>query len=147
MPDRTSHPPGTFSWAELATSDVDAAKGFYGDLFRWVAHDEEIPGGGRYTNFELRGRDAAGGMTAGPDQGPPHWNAYVTVANADEAAARAEDLGATVMAPPFDIMNYGRMAVIQDPTGAFLMLWQAGSSIGATVVNEHGAITWNDLQT
>src|SRR4051812_50221609 len=106
MPDRTSHPPGTFSWAELATSDVDAAKGFYGDLFRWVAHDEEIPGGGRYTNFELRGRDAAGGVSAGPDQGPPHWNAYGTVAKADEAAARPEGPGAAVRAPPPALTKY-----------------------------------------
>jgi predicted enzyme related to lactoylglutathione lyase len=147
MPDRTSYPPGTFSWAELATSDIDAAKEFYATLFGWEAREDPIPGGGSYTMFLLRGRAAAGGMTAGPEQGPPHWNAYITVADADEAAARAAELGATVLAPAFDVMEAGRMAVVQDPTGAVLSLWQAKEHIGSEVANEHGAITWNDLET
>src|SRR3954469_14362609 len=120
MPDRSSYAPGTFSWAELVTPDLDAAKAFYGALFGWTARDDEIPGGGAYTMSLLRGREAAGACPGGPEQGPPHWNAYVTVASADEAAERAAGAGATVVAPPFDVMDSGRMAVFQDPTGAFL---------------------------
>ena len=56
---------------------------------------------------------------------PPHWNSYVTVANVDEAAKKAQSLGGKVLAPPFDVMDAGRMAVLQDPTGAVFQVWQA----------------------
>ena len=78
---------------------------------------------------------------------PPHWNCYVTVESADAAAARAAELGATIAAEPFDVMDVGRMAVIVDPVGAALCLWEPKSHIGATLVNAPGAMTWNDLLT
>ena len=78
---------------------------------------------------------------------PPHWNAYVTVANVDEAAKKAESLGAKVLAPPFDVMDYGRMAVLQDPTGAVFQVWQAKTHIGAQILNEPGALCWTELST
>jgi predicted enzyme related to lactoylglutathione lyase len=78
---------------------------------------------------------------------PPHWNNYVTVDSADDAVAKAQSLGATIVAPPFDVMDAGRMAVIQDPTGAFVAVWQAGRHPGARLVNVPGALTWNDLTT
>src|SRR4051794_22979246 len=147
MPERSSYAPGTFSWSDLSTTDVDGAKAFYGALFGWTARDDDIPGGGTYTMFFLNGREVAGGSAGAPAQGPPHWNAYVTVASADETAERAAGSGATVVAPPFDVMDAGRMAVFQDPTGAFLSVWEARAHPGARVVNEHGALTWNDLST
>ena len=144
MGERTSYPPGTFSWAELATSDADAAKAFYTQLFGWVYDDNPIGDGQVYT---MASRD--GGTVAalfGSDQ-PPHWNCYVTVASADDAAAKAAESGATVVAEPFDVMDVGRMAVIADPQGAALCLWEARSNIGATLVNTTGSMTWNDLIT
>ena len=71
---------------------------------------------------------------------PAHWNLYVTVANVDESVKRAEALGAKVLAPPFDVMDVGRMAVIQDPQGAFFMVWEARTNIGAQLVNAPGAL-------
>jgi predicted enzyme related to lactoylglutathione lyase len=86
------------------------------------------------------------GALFGSDQ-PPHWNCYVTVASADDAAARAGELGGSVMAEPFDVMELGRMTVIADPTGAALCLWEPRGHIGAPLVNTPGAMTWNDLLT
>jgi predicted enzyme related to lactoylglutathione lyase len=78
---------------------------------------------------------------------PPHWNNYVTVESADESASRAKELGATLMMKPFDVLDVGRMAVIQDPTGAVFSIWQPRRHIGAGVVNVPGAMTWNELHT
>ena len=113
MGERTSYPPGTFSWAELATSDADGAKAFYASVFGWEYRDSPIPDGSVYTMATRDGKDVA--ALYGTSDQPPHWNCYVTVASADDAAARADELGATVVAEPFDVMDAGRMAVIADP--------------------------------
>jgi hypothetical protein len=144
MGERTSYAPGTFSWAELVTSDADAAKAFYSSVFGWEYRDSPIPDGQVYTTALRDGKDVAALYAA--DQ-PPHWNCYVTVDSADAAAARASELGATVAAEAFDVMDVGRMAVIIDPVGAALCLWEPKSHIGASLVNTPGAMTWNDLIT
>jgi uncharacterized protein len=145
MAERTSYAPGTFSWVELVTSDADAAKAFYTAVFGWDYRDTPI-GEGMVYSTALVGGQAAGALYASAEQ-PPHWNCYVTVESVDEAARRADELGATVVAEPFDVMDAGRMAVISDPTGAALALWEPRSHIGASVVNQPGALTWNDLVT
>ena len=154
MGKRTGYDPGTFSWMELATPDPAAAKTFYGGLFGWEADDNPIPaeaGGGVYTMLKLRGESVAALYEQMPDQRqagiPPNWFSYVTVADADTAAARAKELGGTVQAGPFDVMTQGRMAVISDPTGAVFGVWQARDSIGATLVNDPGCLTSNELST
>jgi uncharacterized protein len=144
MAERTSYPPGTFSWAELATSDADAAKAFYGELFGWSYDDNPIGDGQVYTMAQRDGGTAAALFQT--DQ-PPHWNCYVTVASADDSAAKAAEHGATVVAEPFDVMDVGRMAVFMDPQGAGLAVWEPRASIGATIVNAPGALAWNDLLT
>jgi len=78
---------------------------------------------------------------------PPHWNLYVNVASADEAAKHAGSLGGKVIAPPFDVMDVGRMAVLQDPTGAVFEVWQPKKHIGAKILNEPGALCWSELTT
>jgi uncharacterized protein len=145
MGERTSYAPGTFSWVELVTSDADAAKAFYTAVFGWDYLDNPIGDGMVYSTALVDGQ-AVGALFASAEQ-PPHWNCYVTVESVDEATRRAGDLGATVMAEPFDVMDVGRMSVIADPTGAALALWEPGSHIGASVVNQPGALTWNDLVT
>jgi uncharacterized protein len=144
MGERTSHAPGTFSWAELATGDVDAAKTFYTRVFGWDYRDDMIEGGQVYSTVQRDGKDVAALFTSGE---PPHWNCYVTVESADASAKRAVELGATVAAEPFDVMTFGRMAVILDTVGAGLCLWEPKTHIGATLVNTSGAMTWNDLIT
>jgi predicted enzyme related to lactoylglutathione lyase len=78
---------------------------------------------------------------------PPHWGAYVSVASADEAAAKAASLGGTVIVPPFDVFDFGRMAVLQDPAGATFSVWEPKSHIGVTRINEPGALCWTELAT
>jgi uncharacterized protein len=144
MGERTSYPPGTFSWAELATSDADAAKAFYTQLFGWEYEDNPVPDDQVYSMARRDGHHVAALFSS--DQ-PPHWNCYVTVTSADETAQAAKDNGGAVMAEPFDVMDVGRMAVIADPAGAALCLWEPRAHIGATLVNTPGAMTWNDLVT
>ena len=151
MGERTRYEPGTFSWVDLSTTDPDAAKAFYGGLFGWEAHDMPAGAAGTYTMLRLDGDDVAA-LSAQSEQErslglPPHWNSYVTVEDVDASAARAQALGATVLAGPFDVLRAGRMAVVRDPTGAVLSLWQPGEHIGARRVNDLGCLCWNDLMT
>ena len=78
---------------------------------------------------------------------PPMWNTYLAVDSVDEATAKVEAAGGKVAMAPFDVMDAGRMAFVIDPAGAAVALWQANQHIGATLVNEPGAITWNELVT
>jgi predicted enzyme related to lactoylglutathione lyase len=145
MGTRTEYAPGTFSWVDLSTSDAAGAKRFYGDLFGWEFDDGEVPGGGVYTMCRIDGAAVCG--LSEQSQVPPAWNNYVTVASADDAVAKARELGANVIEEAFDVMDAGRMGLVADPTGAMLCVWQAGQNIGAQLVNAPGALTWNELHT
>jgi len=149
MAERTSYSPGTFSWTDLATTDQEGAKQFYSELFGWEADDQPVGDGMTYSMMNIGGKPVAAIATqpeAQRDAGvPPAWQSYVTVESADASADRATTLGATVHAPPFDVMDVGRMAVIQDPQGGFFMVWEPKLHIGASIVNAHGALSWNEL--
>lgn len=144
MGSRNEYAPGTFSWVDLATTDLDGAKRFYGAVFGWEYQDLETGHGQTYSMAAVDGGQVAGLSEA---DGPPRWNSYVTVEDVGESARRAEEAGANVHAPPFDVMDAGRMAVIQDPSGGVVSLWEPSGNIGAERVNAHGALTWNDLMT
>jgi len=151
MPQFTQHAPGTFSWPELATTDQKGAVAFYRALFGWTVNDQPIGPNDMYSLLQLNGNEVGAAYTMREDERkmniPPHWNSYVTVTNVDDAAKRAKELGATVLAPPFDVMDAGRMAVLRDPTGAVFQVWQAGRSIGAKTLGEPGALCWTELMT
>ena len=101
--------------------------------------------------FELDGREAAAGYKLRPDQTqhgvPPHWMVYIAVANADESAAQVAGLGGTLLAPPFDVAEHGRMAVVQDPTGATFAIWQAKAHMGIQIGGVEGTLCWADLNS
>ncbi len=145
------HPAGSFCWIELHTSDQTAAKSFYKALFGWEVHDNPMGDAGVYTMFRLQGRDAAAGCSLRPDersQGvPPHWMIYITVDKVDAAVAKAQQLGGKILAPAFDVMDAGRMAVIQDPTGAIFCPWQPNKSDGIGIAQVAGTLCWADLST
>ena len=149
--DVDTHVAGAFSWPELVTSDQKAGAAFYASLFGWGVNEIPMGPDGVYMMFTLRGREVGAAAGQRPEERqhgvPPHWNAYVTVDNVDASAKRAAELGAKVLAPPFDVMDAGRMAVIQDPTGAVLQIWQAKRSVGARILNEPGALCWSELST
>lgn len=151
MGERTQYAPGTFSWTDLATTDQQGAKDFYGGLFGWEFEDFPVGEGAVYSMARLGGRDV-GAISPQPQMmreagAPPTWNSYISVESADAAAERAGALGATVVSPPFDVMGAGRMAVVRDPQGAFFMLWQPYEHPGAGLVNAPGALVWNELQS
>jgi len=144
MGERTSHPPGAISWADLATSDAGAAKDFYGGLLGWQSEDMPVPDAPPYSMARVDGKDVAALFQS---QDPPHWNVYVTVEDVDDAARRAAEVGGKVLSEPFDVFDAGRMAAIADPTGPVLCLWQPGTNIGAQLVNGVGLLSWADCVT
>jgi predicted enzyme related to lactoylglutathione lyase len=149
MGERTQYPPGTFSWTDLTTSDQDGAKAFYAALFGWEAEDIPVGENLTYSMQRVGGKNVAA-ISPQPQQqreagAPPSWNSYVTVASADAAVERAKELGGTAHAPAFDVMDAGRMGVIQDTHGAFFAVWEPKQNIGAGLVNEPGALCWNEL--
>ncbi len=109
MQETPEYKPGTFCWVELGTTDGQAAKKFYTELFGWTFTESPVGPGMVY--------------------------------------AMAKELGATLLKEPFDVMTVGRMAVVQDPTGAVFALWQARTHKGAGVVNVPNSFCWNELAT
>jgi uncharacterized protein len=151
MQETTDYAPGTFCWVELGTTDGEAAKKFYTELFGWSFNDLQMGPGSVYTMLKQDGKDV-GALYKMPsemtDHGvPPHWLSYVSVTSADESAEKAKSLGATLMKEPFDVFDVGRMAVIQDPTGAVFAIWQAGTNKGAGITNVPNSFCWNELAT
>jgi predicted enzyme related to lactoylglutathione lyase len=149
MVEKTKHDPGMFCWVELATNDGAAAKKFYTSLFGWSVNEFPVGDGMTYSMLEKNGKQAGALYQLGRQQKgvSPHWNSYVCVASADESAAKAKKLGGTVVTEPFDVMDQGRMANIQDPTGAMFAVWEPKKHVGAQVVNEPDAFCWNELYT
>jgi len=149
MPTVTAHAPGTFSWPELATSDPNAAKKFYTTLFGWQFKDTDMGPSGVYTIFTRDGKDCAATYKLDAKMAqagvPPSWGTYITVESADQAAAKAKSLGGQVLQEPFDVMDFGRMAVITDPQGATFCVWQAKKNIGIQIHGEPNTLGWTQL--
>ena len=140
-----SYVPGSFCWAELATTDPEGAKKFYAEMFDWTATDMPSPGG-MYTIFQCEGNDAAAMYGGRPDV-PPHWGVYFSVSDVNESAAKVAPAGGTILAGPFDVMDAGRMATAKDPQGAVFSLWQAKRNIGATHGGPLNMVCWPELAT
>jgi uncharacterized protein len=150
MSERSGYAPGEFCWVDLATADVDGAVRFYGDLLGVEAQaapgDPEETGG--YGFFTKSGKMVCGYGPTQREGQPPAWSSYIAVEDADATAEKAREAGGQVHAEPFDLpAESGRMAVLQDPTGAFICVNQQQKHPGAELVNEPGAWTWNNLMT
>lgn len=144
-----TYAPGTFCWADLGTPDAAAAKRFYTGLFGWSFEDRPTGPGATYTMFTVEGKSIAAlyQQDAQPPGTPPHWLSYISVESAADMAARTSELGGSVLMEAFDVLDVGRMAVIQDPSGAVVALWEPKRHIGAGVVGEPHTICWNELAT
>ena len=151
MPKRTEYTQGTPNWVDLQTTDQSAAKQFYASLFGWSYDDQPMPeGGGVYAMATVNGETVAAiaPLPPGAPVGmPPVWNTYLAVDDVDAAVDKVAPAGGQVLTAAFDIGDAGRMAFVADPTGAAVALWQANQHIGATLVNEPGGFTWNELIT
>jgi predicted enzyme related to lactoylglutathione lyase len=142
--ERDSYAPGTPSWVDLGSPDIEASVGFYSTLLGWEVAEAQ-PDAGGYRIAHLGGRTVAG---IGPQQGPKSaWTTYIATDDTDGTVKAIEANGGRVMMPPMDVMDQGRMAIAMDPEGAAFGVWQAGAHKGAQVVNESGAVGWNELWT
>ncbi len=147
MSDTTNFQPGLPVWVDVSSSDLEGAKAFYSGLFGWEAHVTDDPAAGGYTMFTLDGKQvAAAGPTQGPGQ-PSAWMVYFGADDAEATAKKVEAAGGKVVATPFDVLEAGRMAVFQDPTGAFFSVWQPGEHGGAEVRGQPNSFAWTELNT
>jgi uncharacterized protein len=141
--------PGVPCWVETTQPDPPAAAAFYGELFGWEFEDRMPPEADeQYLVAQLRGHDVA--AVGSVPQGAPAmvtWNTYIWVQSADATAERVRAAGGTVVAAPFDVFDAGRMAVFTDLEGAHFSVWEPRGHRGATLVNEHGTVNFNDLHT
>ena len=142
MSERDGFQHGVPCWVDIWQDDLRAAAAFYTGLFGWEAHI-----GAEYTMFTHRGLEVAGAGEPTPAGATPAWTTYVWVDDADAAAARARAAGGSLVAEPFDSLDGGRMAIVADPAGAVLGIWQPGEHRGARVVNEPGAWAMSALST
>ena len=149
MPEISEYPAGSPSWADLLCKHGQAAKDFYGDLFGWTYDDHPAGPDMVYTMFSHQGVPVCASAEPGPGQEnlPPHWSVYVTVDDLEGAVDRVRSAGGTVLMEPFDVLDVGRMAIVQDKEGAFVRLWYPIKHAGAGKLNEPGAICWFELAT
>ncbi|WP_235879614.1 VOC family protein [Polyangium aurulentum] len=142
-----AHKPGTPSWFDLMTPDIDGAKRFYGGLFGW-SFETGGPETAFYTMCRVGDRNAAG-MGKQPENAPfpTVWTVYLASENVEADAARVKEHGGSVMMGPMDVMEEGRLAVCTDPTGAVFGMWQPRRHGGAQIANEHGSMTWCEVAT
>jgi hypothetical protein len=153
MAEHAKYAQGEFCWIELSTPDPAGAKRFYAALFGWAPQDAPMPDGSTYTMLSL-GQDGVGALYQHSDEMkkmrvPPHWACYVAVTDAAAAAQQAAKLGGRVERDAFDVMEFGRMAVVADPTGGTFCLWQAKQHAGAARFPQGtvGTPCWYELLT
>ena len=143
----TSYPHGLPSWADLTSPDIGAAVEFYAPLFGWGSQDlgEEA---GHYTMLTKGGKLVGAISPATPgDPTPPHWTTYINVDDIDAVTAKVTGAGGSALFGPMQVMTAGKMAVYADTTGAVIAAWEPGDHKGAELVNETGAMIWNELNT
>jgi len=136
---------GTPCWADLAVPDLELARQFYGSLLGWqfeIGHEDT----GFYTTALIGGRSVAGigSVPPGAEGMPTAWLTQIATSDIQATVDRATAAGAQVLSGPMPVMEFGTMAVLADPVGATFALWQAATMTGANVVNEPGAMTWNE---
>jgi predicted enzyme related to lactoylglutathione lyase len=130
-------------WVDLSSADAAAAQQFYGTLFGWQVEVSPDPQYGGYALARIDGKDVAGIGPAMPGA-PTAWSIYIGTADAEALAGKVEQAGGTVVAPPFDVGDQGRMAVFQDPTGAFISAWQPVGMAGAEATGAN-TFAWAEL--
>lgn len=150
MTTMTQHATGMFCWCQLGTTDLAGARKFYPELFGWTRDDSPM-GGTDMTFLKKNGKYIGAMHTLMPQQSEekklgPNWMPFVA-GDVDRTCEMVRKNGGKVLAEPMDAMDNGRMAVCQDPTSAIFSLWQGRKQIGAEIVNEPGAMCWNELIT
>lgn len=135
------------AWIDLSTKDPAAARDYYSKLFGWKAEPEKDPQAGGYAIARLGGQDVAGIGGLQDPNAPSAWMVYIGTRDADATAKKVEAAGGKVVAPPFEVMDVGRMAVLQDPTGAIISIWQPQTMNGFGVHGKPNSYSWTELHT
>jgi hypothetical protein len=131
-------------WTDLSTSDPKGAAEFYSAVFGWKVEVNPDPQYGGYALAKAHGKDVAGIGPKQMDEAPTAWTVYIGTANAADTAKKAEAAGAKIIAPVMEVGDQGHMAIIQDPSGAYLGLWQAGKMQGSQSTGSN-AMGWAEL--
>lgn len=152
MPERKSYAPGTPCWVDVMARSRGEAKTFYGELFGWTFEDvTDSEGAVVYTSCSSHGHRVCGMAEMTPEMiesgMPPFWTTYIATDDVDTAAASVESAGGSVVMPTTQVFDAGRTAMFLDPTGAAFAVWEPGAHPGAGLVNEPGALSWNELDT
>ncbi len=132
------------AWVDLASADAAASREFYSRLFGWDVQVSPDPQYGGYALAKLGGEDVAGIGPKMAAEAPTAWSLYIGTDDAEALGRRVADAGGTVVMPAFDVGDQGRMAVFQDPSGAFISAWQAGA-MGAFSSGGAGRFEWGEL--
>ena len=133
------------TWVDLATTDAAAAREFYSKVFGWKIEVNPDPQYGGYGMGEVGGKRVAGIGPKMSPEAPTAWSIYIATDDADALAKKAQAAGGTVVAPPFDVGDQGRMSAIQDPSGAVISVWQAGAMNSSMPVGEANTYGWAEL--
>ena len=144
--EREGFPPGVPCWVDTQQPDRDAALRFYGAVFGWSFENHLQRGDRAYDLARLDGRVVAA-IGSGPSDTTATWTTYIGVDDVEAAVANVAAAGGTVVAPPLRAGNAGRLALVTDPTGANLALWEPGRRKGVELVNEPGSWNWSLLST
>jgi uncharacterized protein len=151
MNENHTHNAGDFCWIELATTDAAGAKKFYNGLLNWEAKDTPAGPDMIYTQLYREGKNVGAIYQMNQEQVergiPVHWKSYISVNNVDETVEKAKALGAQINYGPIDVMEAGKMAVIQDPTGAVIAVWEPKEHAGVEMKDAAGSLCWNELMT
>ena len=146
MPEKTSYQPGEPSWIDLATPDLEGSIAFYSGLFGWSCErgGEDVSG---YSIFLKDSKQVGGAMTIQNEGQPPAWCSYISTDDADKTAELVGSNGGTVLMPVMDVMDIGRMAIVMDPAGGALGIWQPKTFPGFELLGEEGTFGWTELAT
>ncbi len=148
MPEVSSYEPGTPSWVDVTTPDMDASVSFYEAVFGWsIPEGPNAEQTGGYRQALASEKPVAGVVPLMEEGQPPVWTSYISVGDAAATASAVKDAGGTAMVEPMEVMDLGTMAVFIDTSGVVFGVWQPGSFPGAGLVNEPVSLAWNELNT
>ncbi|HKV87073.1 MAG TPA: VOC family protein [Candidatus Dormibacteraeota bacterium] len=133
------------AWVDLSSTDPAASRDYYAKLFGWKVDVAPDPGAGGYALATIDGKNVAGIGGSQDPNAPSAWMVYIGTKDANATAAKVEAAGGKVIAAPFDVMDQGRMAVFQDPAGAFISVWQPKIMQGSDVMNAPNTFAWAEL--
>jgi predicted enzyme related to lactoylglutathione lyase len=134
-------------WTDLSTSDPSAARDFYAKLFGWKVEVNPDPQYGGYALAKIGGKDVAGIGPKQMEEAPSAWTVYIGTTDAEDTAKKAQAAGGTVIVPTMDVGDQGKMAIIQDPSGAMIGVWQAQAMTGAQVIDKPNSMGWAELNS